>query len=127
MSRLTRHLIIGAVGAVALMSAGPGTASAREGEPCAYPQVCFYTADGHIAGRFEDVTPGFQELGPSTAATHVVNTRRDDTVFIEFTDHRGDGCLEPGWSWTWSLKEAAAIRVRISDSPTCPPLSRASF
>ncbi len=114
------RLITAAAALLAGLAAVPGVAHA--GEPvadCAYPAVCLYQWNGEgwtRTGQFRQFTGAWQELTISRGATRIVNTRRDDVVYVRHTDGVV-GCFGPGADAGGEIAPIAAIR--ISASPVC--------
>jgi hypothetical protein len=100
--------------------ASPASANSMAG--CVYPRVCFYLTDDQYFGNaptaaFQDVTSGYQTLGPrSRGARWIVNTRNDDTAHLHFTDG-STWCMTPGEVDLWTSK--TVDKIRISSSATC--------
>ncbi|GAA3399296.1 hypothetical protein [Streptomyces roseoviridis] len=70
-----------------LAAAGAAQASPAAYRGCDYPYVCLYQGETET-GRYKDVTADWQVLRDSRGATYLVNTRRDDTVLMHFTNGR---------------------------------------
>lgn len=120
-----RKIIVGSL--VAAVSAGvlavTGTADAAAGKGlgnCGYPYVCLYRngANGKATGKFRDVTRNWQWLNRSKGALTVVNTRRDDVVYL--LPARGKAvCLEPRQTGGFAADQGGVKAVRISRSSRC--------
>lgn len=119
-----RRKLIGLL-SVALMTGATwvaATPASAVGGGCAYPRVCFYlTYDDFYNDRptasFQDVTSGWQNLGPrSFGADWIVNTRNDDVAYLHFTDG-STWCMTPRETDQWTTK--TVDKIRISWSSTC--------
>jgi hypothetical protein len=114
-------LVVASTVVAGLFAASPAQAASPYG--CNYPRVCFYkNVDSLLKNRpnaaFRDITPGFQKLGSrSKGAAYIISTRRDDTVYIHFTNGRVT-CLAPRGS-LFTHYYGVADKIRISSSPRC--------
>ncbi|MFI9588685.1 hypothetical protein ACIHCQ_44555 [Streptomyces sp. NPDC052236] len=104
-----------AVAAFPLSLAGAPSAQAGSAYGCNYPEVCIYsepTVNSRIIGRFRDITPNWQRLNNPETGFSIVNTRNDDTVFVQ----RSNGiytCIRPNGGIS-SIETITAIRIRAS-------------
>ncbi|MFJ9343023.1 hypothetical protein ACIRP0_27555 [Streptomyces sp. NPDC101733] len=101
-------LLAGAITALA----GPAAAATD----CGYPYVCFYIGESD-AGRFKDVTSGWQNLTVSRGAEYADNHRHDDGALLHFTNGR-TYCLKPGGHAVLAPM-GTVDKLRITDSPQC--------
>ncbi|MGW6706918.1 hypothetical protein ACWGDE_18770 [Streptomyces sp. NPDC054956] len=107
-------LLAGAAAALAgPAAAAPATTAATD---CGYPYVCFYIGESE-AGRFKDVTSGWQTLTRSRGAEYADNHRNDDGALLHFTDGH-TYCLRPGGHALLGPM-GTVDKLRITDSPTC--------
>ncbi|MER5889450.1 hypothetical protein ABT160_36975 [Streptomyces sp. NPDC001941] len=127
--RRTSALLAAAVGTVCLAAptAAPAAAAsaAASVEGCPYPYVCFYLTSGdfdrkHPTAMYQDVTPGFQNLGPQSKGSFaIVNTRRDDDAVIRLVRNgkTSNQCVGVNNIWTFVTYQGTATGIKIVNSP----------
>ncbi|MFD0502032.1 hypothetical protein ACFQ0G_01920 [Streptomyces chiangmaiensis] len=116
-----------ALAATALVTAP--TASATSYNGCTYPRVCFYLTDSQWNGgtptaAYQDVTTGYQNLGPnSRGANWVNNTRNDDRAYLRYIVNSTGAtqylCLLPNYHVNFS-SAFTVTGIRIDTAATCP-------
>lgn len=93
---------------------------------CTYPRVCLYLDSSDWIARtptaaYQQVTPGWQYLGPrSRHAYAVYNSRLDDTAWLLGADETV-ACVEPNSTWffdVWDPPHDVAA-VKIVDEDEC--------
>ncbi|MGH3794058.1 MAG: helix-turn-helix domain-containing protein [Pseudonocardiaceae bacterium] len=100
-----------------------GTAPPADSTACTYPYVCFF--DHGLTGSFRDYTDDFQRLTDSRGADTMVNSRRDDVVWLHWTDGHVE-CTEP--LATYHLTTVPAVDgVRIARDEHCGPATGSSW
>ncbi|MFF5705681.1 hypothetical protein ACFY7H_24830 [Streptomyces sp. NPDC012794] len=100
-----------------VVAAGAAQASPAAYRGCDYPYVCLYQGETET-GRYKDVTADWQVLHASRGAAYLVNTRRDDTVLMHFTNGRVI-CVPPLANPASPLMYGTIDKIKIRSTSRC--------